>query len=137
MAIQIKRTSCEPHPEGWFPFCVRGVEEADGQFGRQLKWRLESKERDSEGQPFTLTYYTSMVCNERSKLGALAAAVGVVEPDFDAEDLIGKTLQCRVDESKSKAGDPIMIIGAVRGKAAKSAPRLEFEKVEKDPFADE
>src|ERR1051326_1633672 len=101
MGIPIERTSGQAHPEGGYPVCAKEAEASEGQFGPQIKWTLESKEKGDDGKRITLTHFTSTKCSPLSKLGALVNACGLDdEEQLDTDLLLGKAIECRVEKKE-------------------------------------
>ena len=106
MTIKIAQTFYEPVPTGRYVARISEIEEADGQYGPQLKFSFDLPP-DEEGQPRSLIGWTSQRFSPKSKLyGWVKAAFGggVIDRQytFNSDELIGKKVFLTVVE---KTGD--------------------------------
>jgi len=148
--MKVQKSSAYSHPEGWSLFKVISEEAVDGKFGTQIKFNLQSSQKNEDGEPLLMTYFTGtkLSQHEKCKLTQLFIACGIVdsydeiddnEDEWDTAVLIGKVFEGRVDEPTKEGG--FSNIGAVRPrkartvKAAKAQPKEETDF--EDPFADE
>lgn len=139
--MKVKVSSGITHPEGWHTFKIMEEEAISGTFGPQIKWKLQSSEKDEDGNPIPMTYFTGTVLsqNEKCKLTNMFIACGVIEKaqelddedDWDTSILIGRSFDGRVDEKVSEKGT-FFNIGAVR-----PAKKKGKKKADEDPFEDE
>lgn len=137
--MKLKASSGETHPEGWYPMCVKSYEQKDGNYGPQIVWRLESKEKDEAGDRITVTHYTPCKITVKNGLGMFLNACGLeFEPgdDIDLDDLVGGVLECLIEDKETASG-VYSKVAKVRARrvAAKSKGPSSSDK--EDPFSEE
>ena len=149
MGIKVTKSSTTLHPEGWYPFCIKDAALATGKFGTQVKWIMESKEIDEEGNRITLIYFTGLVISTHPecKLTRLVECCGEEPDEFgDTDQLLGKVFAGKVEWDEGEKYSNIVQIrprdylkkkqqDAAEGRRskAKDAPA----KVPNDPFEEE
>ena len=108
MEITIEQVYYEAIPTGKYPAKIKEIEEADGQFGPQLKFTFELQP-DENGEHRTLLGWASKKFSNKSKLYAWTrAAMGGNTIDrsytFKSGDLLGKYVHIVVVEEESDNG---------------------------------
>jgi len=109
MGIKIEMTKYEPIPAGVYVAQVGNVEEAEGQFGSQLKIRFDLLDPDFDDR--SLTGWTSCKLSPKSKLWAWTKAAifsGHDIPDgwsFDSDELLDKRVQIVVSAERGSDGE--------------------------------
>ncbi len=133
MGIKIEQTKYEPIPAGVYMAQVGNVEQAEGQFGSQLKIRFDLLDPDFSDR--SLTGWTSCKLSPKAKLWAWAKAAifgGRAIPDdytFDSDDLLDKRVQIVVStergsdgETYNKVKDVLPVRAALPTRRAQPAP---------------
>lgn len=145
--MKVLKSIAYAHPEGWHLFKILSEEPSEGKFGTQIKFTLQSSQKNEEGEPIPMTYFTGtkLSSHEKCKLTALFIACGVVDSFDDIEDndeewdtdiLLGKVFEGRVDEPTKEGG--FSNIGAIRPRKVKSRTATKQAVAEEaDPFEDE
>jgi hypothetical protein len=108
MTITIEQTIYEPIPTGKYPAKIANIEEAEGQFGPQLKFEFELPPGD-DGEDRTLLGWASRKFSNKSKLYKWTqAALGGGPIDrsytFNSRDLIGRPVYIHVVEEQGDNG---------------------------------
>lgn len=127
---------------GEYPARVVSIEEADGQFGPQLKWKFELTGPDTSGK--TLSAWCSQNFSIKSKLYAwtLAAFGGNPIPEtyaFDSDDVIGRNVRLVVVVKAKADGSEFSKIDQVKASKTKPSHPVQSKPpdpviVEDDPF---
>lgn len=97
-----------PLPEGWVNARIQGYEEAEGQYGPQIRWTFNlGRVADVNGDvdDRTLTGYTSQKLSSKSKLWAWAKAAGL-DPSqgVDLDQMVGQLVAINVTIRKGDDG---------------------------------
>jgi hypothetical protein len=108
MTITIEQTIYEPIPTGKYPAKIASIEEADGQFGPQLKFEFELPPGEN-GEDRTLLGWASRKFSNKSKLYKWTqAAFGGGPIDraytFNSGDLLGRPVYLNVVEEEGDNG---------------------------------
>lgn len=118
MGIQVIRTKSEPLPAGAYTATIEAIEQAEGQYGPQLKARFLIEDDEFAGK--TLTGWASLTFSPKSKLFSwVKAAVfnGREVPDtygtFDTDHLLGRRVILNVEQAKGSDGAIYNKIGAL------------------------
>ena len=133
MGITVNRTETQPIPAGLYEASVESIEQAEGQFGPQIKTKFLIEEEGFEGK--TLTGWASLTFSPKSKLyGWVRAAVfgGKDIPTtyrvFDSDHLIGRRVFLSVTTEKGSDGEVYNKVKDVlpyRTRAAQPAPNAQ------------
>jgi hypothetical protein len=106
MTIKIVQTVVEVLETGKYPAKIASIEEADGQFGAQLKFSFELP-NPKGGENKILVGWTSQKFTPSSKLYLWTeAAFGAITRDyeFNSDDLLGKKVTLVVTEETREKG---------------------------------
>jgi hypothetical protein len=109
MTITIEQTIYDPIPTGKYPAKVMEIEQVEGQFGPQLKFKFEIP--NVEGEKRELISWASMKFSPQSKLYAWTQAAvfsgGSVprEYTFNSDDMVGRKVNLVVIEKEGKNGN--------------------------------
>jgi hypothetical protein len=108
MSIKIQQTYYEPIPTGKYPAKIGSIEEAEGQFGPQLKFSFELPP-SQDGASRTLLGWCSKKFSQKSKLFTWTrAALGGAKIDrnytFSSDDILGKRVLLTVIEEEGDSG---------------------------------
>lgn len=109
MSIKIEPTKYEPIPDGVYAAQVGNVEQAEGQFGTQLKIRFDLLDPDYSDR--SLIGWTSCKLSPKSKLWAWSKAAIFGGHDipsnwtFDSDDLLDKRVQVVVSTERGSDGE--------------------------------
>ncbi|MFZ2096380.1 MAG: hypothetical protein WAV05_07050 [Anaerolineales bacterium] len=104
MGITIQQTHYEPIPAGTYSAKFATVEQTTGQFGDQIKFKLELPP-DEEGESRSLIAWASMKFSPKSKLYEWAKAAifegGDIPLDYniDCDEFLGKKVRIVVTEA--------------------------------------
>lgn len=142
MGIEIPQTKNEVIPVGEYPATIDNIEDADGQFGPQLKFTFSIASGPYADK--VLSAWCSKSFNVKSKLFAWTKAVfgGVDIPEdynFDSDQLVGQKVMLTVIKKQSPDGAEYNKVDSVspmpKAKAAvKVAPKPPFARGEDVPF---
>ena len=108
MSITIEQTIYEPIPTGKYTAKIAEIEESDGQFGPQIKFRFELPP-DEEGETKSLLGWASQKFSTKSKLYAWTKAAlggGPIDRSYawSSDDLLGKKVYITVVEKEGDEG---------------------------------
>jgi hypothetical protein len=119
VALKVQAGSGELHPEGWFRFQIKAVEEIKGDFGPRLKWRLKPSQKDGHGVRYDdLNLFTPARPTPKNALGALieAASGEACQPgrEYDMEDFCGSIIEGLVEHKEGRNGGDLANVTKVR-----------------------
>jgi len=134
----------ETIPTGEYPVQVADIEEEQGQFGPQLKLKLEIV-GNGEHAGKTLTAWCGLTGSLKGKLAKWSAALGLVlEPgtDFDTDDLQGRRATAVVVVKTKDDGSEFSKVEELKAPKRKPAPAAAPKPAPaaadgEDPWADE
>jgi hypothetical protein len=94
MGIQLEPREYVMIPTGSYPATVAAIEEAEGNFGSQLRWTLNLgvvEDVDGGEEERTLVGYTGQVLSSKAKLWTWVQATGLDPADgLNSDDLVGR-----------------------------------------------
>lgn len=129
MGIKIEMTKYDPIPAGVYLAQIGAVDEAEGQFGPQLKIRFDLL--DDEHSDRALTGWTSCKLSPKSKLYTWSKAAIFGGRDipatwsFDSDGLLGRQVQIVVSAERGSDGETynkVKDVLPLRQRAARPAP---------------
>ena len=135
--VTCEKTIYEALPAGTYPAQLVAAEEADGQYGPQVKLTFEITSGELAGKK--LLAWASLRYSEKTKLyGWTRAILGHAPEWFDSDDLLHKPCRIVVSEKLGDGGDVIHnkvdnVLPARQPVAARSAAKAVRAPVEEPP----
>lgn len=142
--MKVEKKSFEPHPLGWFLFCLGEPEmvtsEYKGKVSTRLLWKCESNERTEDGDRHVVHLYTGMEASNHpmdKHRQLVEDGFGIKLKDYDDTDqIVGQIFAGKVDKTELGKITIVQFDTKERIKPAGKA-KASKEDVFRDPFADE
>jgi len=119
----IKKTGFELHPPGTYEarlISLEATENSNPEWGPQFRCMFETACTGELGGNLTIPYYTSQKLNQRSKLGALAKALGFDlnqlpnGGEFNTDELLGRSCILLIEHRERDDGTKQAKISSIR-----------------------